>query len=191
MAYSHRTIGIKWLFFRYAVSNFLKKPIDKSIRLCYNINTVKRGELNMRICFDMDGTIANLYGVKNWLEMLINKDETPYEKAEVLVNMNSLARVLNKLQSKGYEIGIISWLAKNSNNDYDKRVTLAKRRWLAKHLHSVKFDFIEIVSYGTPKSFVATDKNDILFDDEAHNREEWTGVAYDVHNIIEVLRSLP
>ena len=124
----------------------------------------------MRICFDMDGTIANLYGVENWLEMLINKDETPYEKAEVLVNMNSLARVLNKLQSKGYEIGIISWLAKNSNNDYDKRVTSAKRRWLAKHLHSVKFDF---------------------FDDEAHNREEWTGVAYDVHNIIEVLRSLP
>lgn len=145
----------------------------------------------MRICFDMDGTIANLYGVENWLEMLINKDETPYEKAEVLVNMNSLARVLNKLQSKGYEIGIISWLAKNSNNDYDKRVISAKRRWLAKHLHSVQFDFIEIVSYGTPKSFAATGRNDILFDDEAHNREEWTGVAYDVHNILEVLRALP
>ena len=145
----------------------------------------------MRICFDMDGTIANLYGVENWLEMLINKDETPYEKAEVLVNMNSLARVLNKLQSKGYEIGIISWLAKNSNNDYDERVTRAKRKWLAKHLHSVRFDFIEIVSYGTPKSFVAKNHNDILFDDEIANRKEWTGKAYDVHNILEVLRALP
>ena len=139
----------------------------------------------------MDGTIANLYGVENWLEMLINKDETPYEKAEVLINMNNLARILNRLQSKGYEIGIVSWLAKNSNNDYDERVASAKRRWLAKHLHSVQFDFIEIVSYGTPKSFAATGRNDILFDDEAHNREEWTGVAYDVHNILEVLRALP
>ena len=145
----------------------------------------------MRICFDMDGTIANLYGVENWFEMLINKDETPYEKAGVLVNMNSLARVLNKLQSKGYEIGIISWLAKNTNDDYDERVIKAKKKWLAKHLHSVQFDFVEIVAYGTPKSFVAKSHNDILFDDEIGNREEWTGRAYDVHNIIEVLRALP
>ena len=47
MAYSHRAVGIKWLFFRYAVSNFFffffQKPIDKSIRLCYNIDTVKKG----------------------------------------------------------------------------------------------------------------------------------------------------
>lgn len=145
----------------------------------------------MRICFDMDGTIANLYGVKNWLEMLINHDETPYKNATVLVNMNVLARMLNKLQKKGYQIGIISWLAKNSNDDYDTKVTKAKREWLTKHLHSVQFDFIEIVKYGTPKSFVAKTKNDILFDDEISNRREWTGKAYDVHNIFEVLRSLP
>lgn len=31
----------------------------------------------MRICFDMDGTIANLYGVENWLDYLINKDTYP------------------------------------------------------------------------------------------------------------------
>ena len=145
----------------------------------------------MRICFDMDGTIANLYGVENWLEMLINKDETPYRKAGTLINMRSLARILNRLQKQGYEIGIISWLAKNSNADYDERVISAKREWLAKHLHSVQFDFIEIVAYGTPKSFVAKNHNDILFDDEIGNRKEWTGKAYDVHNIIKVLRSLP
>lgn len=157
----------------------------------YNKDTVKKGELNMRICFDMDGTIANLYGVENWLEMLINHDPTPYEKADTLVNMNSLARILNKLQTKGYTIGIISWLSKNSNTEYDEKVKNAKMKWLRKHLKSVNFDFIEIVSYGTPKSFAATGRNDILFDDEAHNREEWTGKAYDVHNILEVLRALP
>lgn len=144
----------------------------------------------MRICFDMDGTIANLYGVENWLEMLINHDPTPYEKADTLVNMNSLARILNKLQTKGYTIGIISWLSKNSNAEYDEKVKNAKMKWLRKHLKSVNFDFIEIVAYGTPKSFVADSHKDILFDDEIANRKEWTGKAYDVHNILEVLRSL-
>ena len=62
----------------------------------------------MRICFDMDGTIANLYGVENWLEYLIAEDVKPYAEAEVMLNMNSLARLLNKLQKQGNEIVIIS-----------------------------------------------------------------------------------
>lgn len=144
----------------------------------------------MRICFDMDGTIANLYGVDNWLTMLIQHDATPYKEAKVLINMNSFARVLNKLQRMGYEIGIISWLAKNSTADYDEKVKQAKLAWLNKHLHSVHFDFIEIVSYGTDKNIVCTDSVDILFDDEQGNRENWNGKAYDVNNIIEVLKGL-
>ena len=30
----------------------------------------------------------------------------------------------------------------------------------------------------------------ILFDDEEHNRTEWTGTAYDVSNIIETLKAI-
>ncbi len=144
----------------------------------------------MRICFDMDGTIANLYGVDNWLAMLINHDETPYKEATTLLNMNSLARLLNKLQKLGYEIGIISWLAKNSTEDYDTKVRQAKLAWLKKHLKSVHFDFIEIVSYGTDKNIVCKDSIDILFDDEENNRNNWTGKAYDETMIFEVLRRL-
>lgn len=144
----------------------------------------------MRICFDMDGTIANLYEVENWLPMLMNHNETPYREAKPLVNLNSLARVLNRLQRNGYEIGIISWLAKGSNADYDERVTNAKREWLGKHLHSVRFDFIEIVEYGTDKNIVCKTETDILFDDEIANRENWNGIAHDVKNIIEILKGL-
>ena len=79
------------------------------------------------IYFDMDGTIANLYGVENWLDDLVNKNTRPYEQAEVMVNMSSLARILNRLQKMGYTIGIVSWLAKNSNTEYDERVTKAKK----------------------------------------------------------------
>lgn len=144
----------------------------------------------MRICFDMDGTIANLYGVENWLAMLLAHDETPYREATALLNMNSLARLMNKLQKIGYEIGIISWLAKDSIDEYDARVKEAKIKWLRTHLKSVKFDFIEIVPYGTDKNIVCTDSMDILFDDEVGNRENWKGKAYDVYNIIEVLKGL-
>lgn len=144
----------------------------------------------MRICFDMDGTIANLYGVENWLAMIINHDATPYKEAETLINMNSLARLLNKLQRIGYEVGIISWLAKESTTEYDKEVTAAKKAWLEKHLKSVHFDFIEIVPYGTDKNIVCKDTLDILFDDEERNRNNWNGTAYDVDNIIEILKGL-
>ena len=37
--------------------------------------------MERKIYFDMDGTIADLYGVDNWLEMLINEDATPYRVA--------------------------------------------------------------------------------------------------------------
>lgn len=146
--------------------------------------------MSTTIYFDMDGTIANLYGVENWLDYLRNNDETPYTVAEPLVRLASLARVLNNLQRKGYKIGIISWLAKNSSTDYDEKVTKAKRAWLNKHLHSVTFDEINIVTYGTPKQMFAKTNNDILFDDEAKNRNDWTGKAFDVTNIIETLRGL-
>lgn len=144
----------------------------------------------MRICFDMDGTIANLYGVEGWLDNLIAEDVRPYREAAVLLNMNSLARRLNKLQRAGHEIVVISWLSKCGSENYDKAVTETKKAWLKKHLGSVKFDEINIVKYGTNKAQFAKSENDILFDDEKPNRENWNGKAYDVHNILEVLNTL-
>lgn len=143
----------------------------------------------MKICFDMDGTIADLYGVENWLEYLIEENVKPYEIAKPLVNMNILARRLNSLQRKGYEIGIISWTSKSGSDEYNAKVEAAKRAWLRKHLASVKFDFIAVVPYGYNKAAFANDEQDVLFDDEDKNREDWRGVAYDVNNILEILKS--
>lgn len=142
------------------------------------------------IFFDMDGTIADLYGVQNWLDYLIAKDALPYEVAKPLIRLSALARVLNNLQRKGYRIGVISWLAKNSTAEYDEAVTEAKLEWLAKHLASVAFDEINIVKYGTPKQLFAKTEQDILFDDEEKNRNEWTGEAFGADAIIEVLKGL-
>ena len=46
----------------------------------------------MTIWFDMDGTIADLYGVDGWLDNLINEDTRPYDIAKPLVNMAYLSR---------------------------------------------------------------------------------------------------
>lgn len=139
------------------------------------------------IYFDMDGTIANLYGVDNWLDYLIKYDSTPYEIAKPMLNMSVLARILNRLQREGYIIGIISWLSKTSTPEYGKKVRQAKINWLKKHLKSVKFDSIQIVDYGTPKYTLG---KGILFDDEIENRNAWGEGAYDVDNILGVLKTL-
>ena len=147
----------------------------------------------MTIYFDMDGTIANLYGVDNWLEYLLAEDVFPYRNAKPMLRLCTLARVLNNLQRKGYNLGVISWLSKSGSEDYNERVTETKMEWLASHLPSVMWDEIKIVPYGTPKHEVAEDCG-ILFDDEIGNRNAWdissNGLAFDACDIMEMLKIL-
>ena len=143
----------------------------------------------MKIFFDMDGTIANLYGVENWLDFLRAEEVIPYKEAMPMVNMSQLARLLNRLQAEGYKIGIISWTSKNGTAEYNEAVTNAKLAWLNKHLHSVHWDEIVIIPYGTPKH-EAVSVEGILFDDEEHNRKAWNGIAYDETKIFEILKGL-
>ena len=142
------------------------------------------------IWFDMDGTIANLYGVDNWLDKLHASDASPYAEAEVMLNMSQLARLLNQVQQMGYKLGIISWYARNSSVEYDRLVGEAKVWWLEKHLASVHWDEIKIVPNGMPKEWFKQNDDDILFDDEEKNRENWGGDAYEPDMIIKVLKAL-
>jgi hypothetical protein len=144
------------------------------------------------IYFDMDGTLANLYGVENWLDKLRAYDASPYAQAEVLLNMQALAHRLNKLQARGYTIGIISWLSKETTSEYDAAVTAEKLAWLEKHLHSVEWNEVHLVAYGKRKSKLAQVKGGYLFDDNPKVRREWIkhnpeGCAFDVDNILQIL----
>ena len=145
--------------------------------------------INITINFDMDGTIADLYGVDNWLEYLIAEDTFPYANAEPLLRLSALARKLNSLQREGYQLAVISWLSKSGTDEYNKAVTEVKKEWLRKHLPSVKWDRVTIVPYGTPKQNFCHTNLDILFDDEERNRTNWTGRAYGVENILEILKT--
>lgn len=147
-------------------------------------------KMNITINFDMDGTIADLYGVENWLDYLINENTFPYEMAKPLIKLNHLARRLNTLQNNGYEIAIISWLSKSSTDEYNNRVEKVKKEWLEKHLPSVHWDRIIIVPYGTPKENFCFNPLDILFDDEERNRNNWKGRAYDANDILSILKEI-
>ena len=142
------------------------------------------------IYFDMDGTIADLYGVDGWLADLEAHNPRPYAEAKVMHNMSALARAIHNAQSKGVKVGVISWLSKTATEDYNRAVEKAKSKWLKKHLKSVNFDFIHIVPYGTPKSTLAV-KGSILFDDEERNRIEWSkGYSYPREKIFEILKKI-
>lgn len=144
----------------------------------------------MRINFDMDGTIANFYGVAGWLDYLKAEDTKPYEVAKPLVNFSALARLLNKAKRNGHEIAVISWTSKNGSEDFNKAVAEVKKAWLAKHLPSVMWDEIIVIPYGTPKDNYRKSADDVLFDDEEPNRKGWNGKAYNVENILEILKEI-
>lgn len=139
------------------------------------------------IYFDMDGTIADLYGVPNWLEDLLHEDTRPYAEARPLVNLRLLARLLNKLTREGWTVNVISWTSRNGSPEYNEAVRQVKIRWLETHLRSVHFSRIEILPYGTPKELYG---QGILFDDEAPNREAWGEGAYSEKEIFEILKKL-
>ena len=144
--------------------------------------------MKKEIWFDMDGTIADLYGVDNWLDYLIKEDVYPYANAKVMLNFSLMARLLNRLQKQGWKIGIISWTSKCGSENYNLAVEIAKRAWLARHLPSVEWDEIRVVRYGTNKYM--TCGGGILFDDEKGNRDSWEDMAYEPYQIMEVLKGL-
>lgn len=145
--------------------------------------------MNKAIYFDLDGTIADLYGVEGWLDDLIAENTRPYAEAKPLLNLSLLARYIHKAQKMGYIVGVISWLSKSGSPEYNKAVTEVKREWLKKHLPSVEWDEIHIVEYGTPKSTCRTCPG-ILFDDEERNLKEWGAGAVIASSLLEVLRNL-
>lgn len=141
------------------------------------------------IFFDMDGTLANFYGVQNWLEYLLNEDTFPYENALPLINPTNFETVIHSLKLKGYKIGIISWCSKNGSIEYNRKTRKVKKQWLTTFFPSIHFDTIHIIKYGTNKNKFNAG-NDILFDDELKNRKNWRGTAFSENNIISILNQI-
>lgn len=125
------------------------------------------------LVFDMDGTIADLYGVKGWLEDLRAYNPRPYVKAKPLYDMDTLNGILNALKEQGWTIAVTTWLAKDSTKAYDDEVRKAKLEWLEKY--NFPYDEIHLVKYGTTKANCTRKLGlgQILIDDNEKVRKGW------------------
>jgi predicted small secreted protein len=126
------------------------------------------------LVFDMDGTIADLYGVDGWLEMLRNEDATPYAVAEPLVEMEMLNTLLDILRGMGWSVVVTTWLAKDATKEYDDAVRKVKKAWLDRM--GFKYDEIHLVKYGTTKANCTRHHKgfQVLIDDNDAIRKGWT-----------------
>lgn len=129
--------------------------------------------MNKILVFDMDGTIANLYGVENWLIDLRSFNPRPYIIAKPMYDMEVLKTLLETLKEYGWTIVVTSWLSKESTKAYDKEVRKAKLEWLEKY--QFPFDEIHLVKYGTTKANCTRKLGgyQILVDDNEQIRKGW------------------
>lgn len=130
--------------------------------------------MNKTLVFDMDGTIANLYGVSGWLSDLRSENVRPYVEADPMYNMDKLAEVLNIFKSCGWRIVVTTWLAKGATKAYDNAVREAKIEWLEKY--DFPYDEIHLVKYGTTKANCTRKLGgfQVLIDDNEQVRKGWT-----------------
>lgn len=142
---------------------------------------------NATIYFDMDGTIADLYGFSGWLDYLQDERITPYKEAGLLVDGEQLRNFLAAGKTAGVLFGVISWGAKNASKDYQKAIRRAKIDWLEKNDLLEYFSELHVVKYGTPKSRVAKNRTGVLVDDELqHWNVEKLVDANNFRNILKV-----
>ena len=144
------------------------------------------------LVFDMDGVLAGLYQEPNWLDDLIAHNPRPYINAKPLVDMVALIKILIELKSCGWRIAVTSWLANNSNSNYDSAVRTAKLNWLKSY--NFPYDEVHLIKYGTTKANATRYKAEyqILIDDNEEIRKGWNlGCAVNgAENFLPFLQSL-
>jgi phosphoglycolate phosphatase-like HAD superfamily hydrolase len=147
---------------------------------------------NRTIVFDMDGTIADFYGVKGWLNYLKAEDTTPYEIAKPLYDMVALANLLMTLKADGWKVVVTTWLAKGGTKEYNDRTRKAKLEWLAKY--NFPYDEIHLVKYGTTKANCTRKIGgfQVLVDDNEKVRKGWNlGATINANcNIVKEIEKL-
>jgi hypothetical protein len=139
---------------------------------------------NKVLVFDMDGTLADFYGVVGWLSDLQAEDVRPYVVAKPLLDMDVLATALEMLKDFGYKIVITTWLAKGGSENFNNRIRKAKLDWLEKY--GFPYDEIHLVKYGTTKANCTRKLSgyQILFDDNEKIRKGWNlGQAVDAKDL--------
>ena len=123
------------------------------------------------IFFDMDGTIADLYGIEGWLDRLHNEDKTIFLECAPLISEKEL---LNKFPAEQYEIKILSMTPLGATDEYCANVAEQKSAWLDRYFPTLTKRIYK--KYGHNKNLKGS-ASAILVDDSAPIRATFRGTA--------------
>ena len=123
------------------------------------------------VYLDMDGTIADLYGIENWLPRLRNADKKIFLECKPLISEKEL---LNHFPTDKYEIRILSMTPLGATTDYCKNVEEQKNQWLDKYFPTLTKRIYK--AYGHNKN-LKNSANAVLVDDSEPIRNSWKGIA--------------
>lgn len=106
--------------------------------------------MSIKVYFDMDGTIFDLYGKNDWLETLRNERAGAFlGKFLPEIDIEKFYKVCQKLLGKGVQFGIITWLPMQASPEYEQICTEEKRKWTQENVPFIT-EF-NCASYGIPK----------------------------------------
>jgi len=125
----------------------------------------------INVYLDMDGTIADLYGIKDWLPRLRNEDKTIFIECAPLITEEEL---LKCFPADKYEIRILSMTPKDASKEYCKDVVKQKDSWLNAYFPTLTKRIYR--KYGHNKNLKGS-ANAILIDDSEPIRNSWKGTA--------------
>ena len=125
----------------------------------------------INVYLDMDGTIADLYGIENWLPRLRESDEKIFLECKPLVSEETLLACFPKDK---YEIKVLSMTPLGASEEYCKNVAEQKDAWLDKYFPSITKRIYKV--YGHNKNLKGSE-NAILIDDSEPIRNSWRGTA--------------
>jgi hypothetical protein len=128
------------------------------------------------VWFDMDGTIADLYGHEDWLKRLRNDDASIFlELKPMLYISEAFEQIKSHLEKVGIiaKIGIITWTPMEATYKFEKECERTKRDWIETFYPAI--DEFYAIPYGTPKQSAINLKQGlhILVDDNEEVRRVW------------------
>ena len=125
----------------------------------------------INVYLDMDGTIADLYGIENWLPRLQASDRTIFLECKPMVSEETLFKIFPEDK---YKIKILSMTPKNASKGYCVNVAKQKSDWLDIHFPKLTKRIYKV--YGHNKNLKGSE-NAILIDDSEPIRNSWRGTA--------------
>ena len=138
---------------------------------------IQQTHKRITVLLDMDGTIADLYGIENWLPRLRNSDENIFLECAPMVTQEVLFETFP--QDK-FEIKIKSMTPLGATVEYCENVIKQKTQWLKKYFP--KIENMAFLEYGEDKKEKGS-RTMYLVDDSEKIRTNFDGVALNPKNL--------